>query len=101
MREDSIIDLFVFGAKCDGVYVEVDTASGAGTVCATPTLASKALSSATSGATVMYTVDGSDPRYSISAKVASGALTEATGTKVRAYAYKDGAFPSEVFEGTL
>ena len=94
-------DLFVFGAKCDGVYVEVDTASGAGVVCATPTLASKALSSATSSATVKYTVDGSDPRYSISAKVASGALTEATGTKVRAYAYKDGAFPSGVFEGTL
>ncbi|MBQ7054128.1 MAG: chitobiase/beta-hexosaminidase C-terminal domain-containing protein [Oscillospiraceae bacterium] len=94
-------DLFVFGAKCDGVYVEVNTASGAGVVCATPTLASKALSSATSDATVKYTVDGSDPRYSISAKVASGALTEAAGTKVRAYAYKDGAFPSEVFEGTL
>jgi hypothetical protein len=94
-------DLFVFGAKCDGVYVEVDTASGAGVVCATPKLESKALSSATSGATVMYTVDGSDPRYSISAKVASGALTETAGTVVKAYAYKDGAFPSEVFEGTL
>lgn len=94
-------DLFVFGAKCDGVYVEVDTASGAGVVCATPTLASKALSSATSGATVKYTVDGSDPRYSASAKVASGALTEAAGTVVKAYAYKDGAFPSEVCEGTL
>ncbi|MBE6912102.1 MAG: hypothetical protein E7473_06235 [Ruminococcaceae bacterium] len=94
-------DLFVFGAKCDGVYVEVNTASGAGTVCATPTLTSKALSSATSDATVKYTVDGSDPRYSISAKVASGALTEAAGTKVRAYAYKDGAFPSAVFEGTI
>lgn len=94
-------DLFVFGAKCDGVYVEVNTASGAGTVCATPTLASKALSSTTGSATIKYTTDGTDPRYSATAKIYGSALTEAAGTVVRAYAYKDGAFPSEVLEATL
>lgn len=94
-------DLFVFGAKCDGVYVDVDTTSGKGVVCATPKLASKALSCDTSGAVIKYTVDGSDPRYSTTAMVYGAALTEATGTKVRAYAYKDGAFPSEVLEGKL
>ena len=94
-------DLFVFGAKCDGVYVEVNTASGGSTICATPTLSSKALSTATSGATIKYTTDGTDPRYSTTAQIASGALTDATGTKIRAYAYKDGAFPSEVLDATL
>ncbi len=94
-------DLFVYGAKCDGVYVEVNTASGGGTICATPTLTSKALASTTSGATIKYTTDGTDPRYSASAKVYGAALTDAAGTVVRAYAYKDGAFPSEVLEATL
>lgn len=94
-------DLFVFGAKCDGVYVEVNTASGAGVVCATPKLASKALSCDTSGAAIKYTTDGTDPRYSATAKVYGAALTEDAGTVVKAYAYKDGAFPSEVFTGTL
>lgn len=94
-------DCFVYGAKCDGVYVDVDTKSGAGVICATPTLSSKALASTTSGAVIKYTIDGTDPRYSTSAQIATGALSEASGTKVRAYAYKDGAFPSEVLEATL
>ena len=94
-------DLFVFGAKCDGVYVEVNTGSGAGTICATPTLASGVLSSTTGSAIIKYTTDGSDPRYSATAKVYAAKLTDETGTAVRAYADKDGAFPSEVFEGTL
>lgn len=94
-------DLFVYGAKCDGVYVEVNTGSGAGTICATPKLSSKELTSTTGGAVIKYTIDGTDPRYSSSAVVYTGALTEEAGTKVRAYAYKDGAFPSEVLEATL
>ncbi len=94
-------DLFVFGAKCDGVYVEVNTASGAGTVCATPTLASGVLASTTGSATIKYTTDGTDPRYSASAQIYTEKLTGESGTKVRAYAYKDGAFPSEVLEATM
>lgn len=94
-------DLFVYGAKAAGVYVDVNTASGAGTVCATPTLSAGVLASATSGATVMYTTDGSDPRYSATAKVYTEKLTEASGTKICAYAHKDGAFPSEVLEATM
>ena len=93
-------DLFVFGAKCDGVYVDVNTASGAATICATPKLESKTLSTTTASALIKYTTDGSDPRYSASAKIAAGALTE-SGVTVKAYAYKDGAYPSEVFEGTI
>lgn len=95
-------DLFVFGAKCDGVYVEVNTGSGAGTICEAPTISSAgALSSATAGATVKYTTDGSDPRYSLSAKIGTTSDITASGTVVRAYAYKNGNFPSGVTEATL
>ena len=93
-------DLFVFGAKCDGVYADVNTANGAATICATPKLESKTLSTTTPSALIKYTTDGSDPRYSASAKIATGALEESDVT-VKAYAYKDGAFPSEVLEATL
>lgn len=94
-------DLFVYGAKCDGVYVNVNAASGAGVICATPTLSTKTLASTTSGAIIKYTTDGTDPRYSASAQVATGALSDASGTTIRAYAYKNGAFPSDVLEATL
>lgn len=93
-------DLFVYGAKSAGVYVNVNAASGAGTVCATPKLESETLSSTTSGATIKYTIDGTDPRYSATATVASGAIAE-SGVTVKAYAFKAGAYPSEVFEGTI
>ncbi len=87
-------DLFVFAAKCDGVYAEINTASGAGTKVATPTYASNALSCSTSGATIVYTTDGSDPRYSKTAKTGT-AVEVASG--IKAYAYKEGMFPSDVF----
>ncbi|MBC8537274.1 N4-gp56 family major capsid protein [Feifania hominis] len=94
-------DCFVFGAKCDGVYVEVDTTSGKGTVLAAPTIAA-ATGAITppSGATVKFTIDGSDPRYSHTAQVGTAAGTGA-GVVVKAYAYKDGAYPSPVAETTL
>ena len=96
-------DLFVFGAKCNGVYVEVNTASGKGTVCADPTITanSGALACTTTGATIVYTTDGTDPRYSMSAK--AGTTTDVTdaGTVVKAYAHKDGCYPSAVVTTTL
>ena len=96
-------DLFVFGAKCEGVYADVDTGSGKGTMVATPTItaASGAIACTTSGATIKYTTDGTDPRYSKSAKVGSTADVTASGTVVKAYAYKDGCFPSAVASATL
>ena len=86
-------DCFVFAAKSGGVYAEIDTGSGKGTVCAAPTLSADTLSSATGSAKIKWTIDGSDPRYSPTA--VEGATVSGTGT-VRAYAYKDGAFPSPV-----
>lgn len=89
-------DCFIFGAKCDGVYAEVDTAASAGTVLAAPTIntATGAIT-VPDGASCRYTTDGSDPRYSKSAKDGTAAGT-GTGTVVKAYAYKDGAYPSPV-----
>ncbi len=95
-------DLFVFGAKCDGVYVDVNTASGAGTICAAPAISSAgAITCSTTDATIKYTTDGSDPRYSLSAKIGAASDVTTSGTVVKAYASKDGAFPSEVTTVTL
>lgn len=95
-------DLFVFGAKCNGVYVDVNTASGAATICAAPAIsAAGAITCATSGVTIKYTTDGTDPRYSSSAKIGTVSDITDAGCVVSAYAYKNGAFPSEVTTVTL
>ena len=94
-------DCFVFGVKSNGIYVEADSSSGKGTVCATPAIAANgAITCATAGVTMKYTVDGTDPRYSSTAAVYTAALT-ARGVTVRAYAYKDGAYPSAVAEAAI
>ncbi len=89
-------DLFVFGAKCDGVYAELDTAGGA-KVTEAPTLSGGTLSSATDGVAIKYTVDGTDPRYSNSAVIGTS-VSAASGSTVKAYAYKEGYYPSAVSE---
>lgn len=98
-------DLFVFGVKCDGIYVHVNTASNCGTVVADPaiTAASGAMSCATDGATIKYTTDGSDPRYSPDAKTGTQSDVVSAGTVVKAYAFKDaeGFYPSAVVSATL
>ena len=94
-------DAFVIGVKADGIYVEVDTGSGKGEVLAAPTInAATGAMTAASGAAVKYTTDGTDPRYSTTAKIGTAAGTGA-GKVVRAYQYKDGAFPSPVAEAIL
>lgn len=95
-------DLFVFGAKCDGVYVDVDTGTNKGTVVATPAVASGGtVSCQTTGATCKFTVDGSDPRYSATAKIGTTPDVTAAGTVIKAYAYKAGCYPSAVVTQVL
>lgn len=94
-------DCFVFGPKADGVYVEVDTGSSKGTVLAAPTItAGTGAISVAGGASCKFTTDGTDPRYSATAQVGTAAGTGA-GVVVKAYAYKEGAYPSPVAETTL
>lgn len=96
-------DCFVFEQKADAVYAEVNTASGAGSIVATPTITAStgAIACTTGGATIYYTTDGSDPRYSANRKAGSTSDVTAAGTVVKAYAEKTGMFPSAVAEAVL
>ena len=91
-------DCFVFAPRADGVYTEVDTASGAGRVLPAPSISSAgAFSGSGSGVSYRYTTDGSDPRYSPGVKTGSSSDVTAADTVVRVFAYAgDGAFPSPV-----
>lgn len=89
-------DLFVFGPKADGVYVDVATGAGKATVCAAPVIAAATgVITPASGCTAYYTTDGSDPRYSTSAK-AGTTPAAVKGDVVRAYQTKDDAYASVV-----
>lgn len=91
-------DAFVLGKKCKGCAV----ACLPGTVVATPTItvaSGKAtIACTTADATIYYTTDGSDPRYSVEAKTYTAAVTLAAGDEVRAYAAAADKYNSEVAE---
>lgn len=97
-----IFDAFVIPTKADGIYI----ATASGKVCETPTISiaanSATLASGTSGATIKYTTDGSDPRYSSTAKIYSGDSkpTLAAGEEIKAAAIKDGMYQSAVASKT-
>jgi hypothetical protein len=91
-------DCFVFAPRAWGVYVEIDTTDGNATVCKAAVISDTgAISCETEGTVIFYTVDGSDPRYSATA-VQGTAAGAVSGTTVKAYAHKDGAFDSAVTE---
>ncbi len=97
-------DCFVIGAKANGIYVEVDTSSGNGSVLTAPSLTAAGAVTVPSGSTVKYTLDGSDPRYSASSiqiTASTSGLGQA-GDVLKAYAFlPDGsAFPSPVAQVT-
>lgn len=91
-------DAFVVRKKGQGVYAAANTDK----VCAIPTFTlannTVAIASTTSGATCYYTEDGSDPRYSSTAKAYSALLTGMAGKTIRACAKKSGLYDSAVAE---
>lgn len=90
-----IYDAFVLGKKADGVAV----ACLPGTVVKTPTITmdgAKATIASTNSDAIYYTTDGSDPRYSVEAKVYTAAVTLNNGDQLRAYAVADGKYSSAV-----
>lgn len=93
-----LYDAFVLGKKAAGVAV----ACLPGTVVKTPAIAvasgKATITCATDSATIYYTTDGSDPRYSVEAKTYTAAVTVATGDQIRAYAAKTDMYNSAVAE---
>lgn len=89
-------DAFVLSNKANGIYV----AAASSSVTAAPSISdSSGTVTITGTGTVKYTTDGSDPRYSSSAKIYSGTFSEEEGTIVKAVAYGTGTnYPSSVKE---
>lgn len=87
-------DAYVLGAKCGGVYALVET----GSISAAPSVSGGKI---TGTGTIRYTLDGSDPRYSDSAKdyVLDTPLTPEDGCQIRAYAVDSSKYPSPVAAG--
>lgn len=95
-----IYDAFVRGAKMDGIYVAIAT----GNKVADPTISvnsnTATLATTTGSATIYYTTDGSDPRYSESRKSGTSA-TVSTGDKLRVVAVKAGCVMSNVVDKAI
>ena len=88
-------DAFVLGKKADDILV----ASMSDNVCAVPAIkvsGNSATITAGDGATIYYTTNGADPRYSVDAKTYTGAVTLSAGDQLRAYAAAVGKFNSDV-----
>jgi hypothetical protein len=87
-------DAFVLGAKSAGVYALVEK----GRQLAAPEISEsggQVTLTQTDADEIRYTVDGTDPRYSDSARIYSGSFAASADT-VKAAAYADTMFPSAV-----
>ena len=91
-------DAFVIGAKCEGVYAAFASAN----VVAAPSVSISSHSAtvtSASGVTFYYTLDGTDPRYSESARTYSSPVTTVSGRTIKVAGNKDGRW-SAVTEKT-
>jgi len=94
-------DAFVLDNYVNGIYIHAQSG-----VVATPagdngtTTAGKVtLTCATSGATIKYTIDGTNPKTSSTVQTYAAAFTApASGSLIRAYATKSGSVDSAIFE---
>lgn len=86
-------DSFVLANKADGIFVY--STNGAAAPTFSKSGSTVTIATATSGATIKYTKDGSNPKTSSTA-VTGTSVTVAAGDKIRAYAYKDGIVASAI-----
>jgi len=94
-----LFDAFVLGTRNMGIYVACSSSA----VQAAPTfsLSGSSLTITSSGGTIKYTTDGSDPKTSNTAQTYSSAVN-VTGVKVvKAYASASGKYNSSVTTYTL
>jgi hypothetical protein len=93
-----IYDAFVLGKKAYGVLIAVLAAKKT----TNPTVSTAGVVANTeSSATSYYTTDGSDPRYSTTAKTYTGTPTVAKGDVVKAYSITAGKYASDVVSATI
>lgn len=91
-----IFDAFVRGSKAKGILAAVDSSK----VVQTPTVSFAShvatMTCATGSATIKYTTDGTDPRYSSTAQTynSNAKPTVESGTTVNLVAYADGYYPA-------
>lgn len=96
-------DAFVLGTRGAGVGLCVAATSAVAAPTVTWASHVATLATTTSGATIKYTDDGSDPRYSSSAQTynsSSKPTYTAAGTTLRVAAIKDGSYQSGVTDST-
>lgn len=91
-------DAFVIGTKAEGIFaaVQADLVPEVPSVSVSGGKAT--VTCGTSGAKVVYTTDGTDPRYSSAAEEYAGAFAVETGDVVKAAAVLEDGFSSAVAE---
>lgn len=97
-----IYDAFVKATRCNGIYVACETAKAVATPTITISGSTATLATTTSGAKILYTLDGSDPRFSSTALEydSSSKPTLQTGDVIKAAATLAGAYGSDLAEAT-
>lgn len=91
-------DSFVLGSKCNGIYVYAESDMQAAV---TYTLSGTSLTLTSSGGTIKYTKDGSNPKNSSTSETYSAALTVASGDHIRAYASASNKLNSYITDYTV
>ena len=91
-------DAFIIGTRAQGVYAAVASSDVTAAPSITVASGKATIASDTSGATVKYTLDGTDPRYSDTVLTYSSStdVVVSAGQTVRAYATAAGKFTSSV-----
>jgi hypothetical protein len=100
-----IHDAFVLGSKCGGVYCAVSAGMGTSNpaIEANTNNSQFEISCTSSGASIFYTLDGSDPRYSGTVKQYSSPIPYSqlnSGDVISAYAVKSSGYASGVVKVT-
>lgn len=96
-----LYDVFVLGNKADGVYAAVLSTAKLATPTITDTTKTAVTLTSSGASKIYYTLDGSDPRFSMTRDVYTAAF-DGSGKTVKACAMDtDGKFSSDIAEKTV